>query len=41
MEDESDVIRSIMDEIHSSDIRGYQMESESDFTGSVIDAIHS
>ena len=30
-----------MDEIHSSDIRGYQMESESDFTGSVIDEIHS
>ena len=37
MEDESGVTRSIMDEIHSSNIQGDQMEGESGVTGSVID----
>ena len=37
MEDERGVTRSIMDEIHSSNIQGDQMEGESGVTGSVID----
>ena len=41
MEDESGVTRSIIDEVHSSDIKGDQMESGSGVTGSVIDEIHS
>ena len=37
MEDERGVTRSIMDEIHSSNIQGDQMEGVSGVTGSVID----
>ena len=37
MEDESGVTRSIIDELHSSDIQRDQMELESAFTGRVID----
>ena len=40
MEGESDVTRSIIDEVHSSDIQGDQMEGESDVR-SVIDELHS
>ena len=41
MEGESDVTRSIIDEPHSSDIRGDQMEGESGVTQSLIDEIHT
>ena len=41
MEGESVVTRSIIDEIHSSDIRGDQMEGESRVTRSIIDELHS
>ena len=37
MEGESCVSRSIMDEFHSSDIQGDQMEGESGVTQSIID----
>ena len=37
MEGESGVARSIMDEFHSSDIQGDQMEGESGVTQSFID----
>ena len=41
MEGESGVTRSIIDELHSSDIKGDQMASGSGVTGSIIDEIHS
>ena len=41
MEDESGVTASIIDELHSSDIKGDQMEDESGVTRSVIDEFHS
>ena len=41
MEDESDVTRRIIDQIHSSDIPGCQMESERGVTRSIIDELHS
>ena len=41
MEVESGVTRSIIDEIHSSDIQGDQMEGESGVTRSIIDEVHS
>ena len=41
MEGESGVTRSIIDELHSSDIQGDQMESESGVTRSIIDELHS
>ena len=41
MEDESGVTRSIIDELHSSDIQRDQMEGESGFTQSIIDELHS
>ena len=41
MEVESGVNRSIIDEIHSSDIQGDQMEGESGVTRSIIDEVHS
>ena len=41
MESERGVTRSIIDELHSWDIQGYQMEAESAFTQSVIDELHS
>ena len=36
MEGESGVTRSILDELHSSDIEGEQMEAESGVTRSII-----
>ena len=41
MEGESGVIRSIIDELHSSDIQRDQMEGESSVTQSIIDELHS
>ena len=41
MEGESGVIRSMIDELHSSDIQGDQMKSESAVTRSTIDELHS
>ena len=41
MEGESGVTRSIIDELHSSDIQGDQMEGESGFIRSIIDDLHS
>ena len=41
MEGESGVTRSIIDELHSWDIQGDQMEVESCVTGSIIDELHS
>ena len=38
---ESGVTRSIVDELHSSDIQGDQMEGESGVTRSIIDEFHS
>ena len=40
MEGESGVTRSIIDELHSSDIERDQMESESAVTRSIIDELH-
>ena len=41
MESESSVTRSIIDELHFSDIQGDQMEGESGVTRSIIDELHS
>ena len=41
MEGESGVTRSIIDEVHSSDIQGDQMGGESDDSQSIIDELHS
>ena len=41
MEDESGVSRSIIDELHSSDIQGDQMEGEWGIPRSIIDELHS
>ena len=41
MERESDVTRSIIDELHFSDIQRDQMEGESGVTRSIIDELHS
>ena len=41
MEGESSVTRSIIDELHSSDIQGDQMEGESGVTRNEIDEIHA
>ena len=41
MEGESGVARSIIDELHSSDIQGDQMEGGSGVTRSIIDQHHS
>ena len=41
MEDESDVNRRIIDQIHSSDIPGGQMESERGVSRSIFDELHS
>ena len=41
MEGENGVTRSIIDELHSSDMQGVQMEGESGVTGSIIDKRHS
>ena len=40
MEDENGVIRSIIDELHSSDIPGEEMEGESGVTQSIIAELH-
>ena len=41
MESESGVTQSIIDELHSSDIPGDQMDGESGVTRSIIDDFHS
>ena len=41
MEDESGVTRSIIDELHSTDIQAEQMEGESCVTRSIFDKLHS
>ena len=41
MEGESIVTQSIIDELHSSDIQGFQREGESGVTPSIIDELHS
>ena len=41
MEVESGVTRSIIDELHSTDIQGDQMEGESSVKGSIINDLHS
>ena len=41
MEGGSGVTRSIVDQLHSSDIQGDQMEGESGLTPSIIDELHS
>ena len=41
MEGESGVTRSIIDELHSSDIQGAEMEGESGVIRSMIDELHS
>ena len=38
---QSGVTRSIIDELHSSDIQTEQMKAESDVTRSIIDELHS
>ena len=40
MEGESGVTRSIIDELHSSDIQRDQMEGEGGVTRSIIDGLH-
>ena len=40
MEGESGVTRSIIDELHSSDIQGVQIEGESGVTRSIIEGVH-
>ena len=40
MDGESSVNRSDIDELHSSDIQGYQMQGESGVTRSVNDELH-
>ena len=41
MEGESGFTRSIIDELHSSDIQGDQMEGKRGVTGRTIDELHS
>ena len=41
MEGESDVTRSIIDKLHSSDNQGDQMEGESGVTRSIVVELHS
>ena len=41
MERECGVTRSMIDELHSSDIQGDQMEVENGLTRSIIDELHS
>ena len=41
MEGESGLTRIIIDELHSSDIQGYQLEGESGVTRSNIEELHS
>ena len=41
MEGESGITRSVIDELHSSDVQGDQREGESGVTRSIIDQLHS
>ena len=41
MEGESGVTSSIIDELHSWDIKGDRVEGESGVTGTIIDELHS
>ena len=41
MEIESGVTRSVIDELHCSDIQGDLMEGESGLTRSIVDEFHS
>ena len=41
MQGESCITRSIIDELHSSNIQGDQMEGASGVTRSIIDELHS
>ena len=41
MEDESGVTRSVIDDLHSSDIQRDQMRGESGVTQSIIDELNS
>ena len=41
MKGESSVTRSIIDELHSSDVLGDKMEGEKGVTRSIIDDLHS
>ena len=41
MEGESGITRSIIDELHTSDLEGDKLEVESGFTPSIIDELHS
>ena len=41
MQSESGITQSIIDELHSPDIQGGQMEGESGVTPSIIDDLHS
>ena len=41
MEGESGVTKSIIEELHSSDIQGDQKEGESGITRNIIDQLHS
>ena len=41
MEGEFGVTRSVFDELHSSGVRGYQIEVESGVSRSMIDELHS
>ena len=41
MEGENSVTRSIINEIHFSDMQGDEMEGESGVNGSIIDELHS
>ena len=41
MEGEGDVTRSIIDELHSSDLKGDEIEGEDGVIGSINDEVHS
>ena len=41
MQVESWITQSIIDELHSWDLQGYQMEGERGVTQSIIDEVHS
>ena len=41
MESESGITRSIIDELHSSDIQGDKLEGENDVTPRIIDELYS
>ena len=41
MKGETGVTRSIIDELHSSDIQGDQLEAEGDVSRNIIDELHS